>query len=68
MGGSYLDGEDLYLQMKVIKLKTLPTFDWTSPRKSLTEKEVIKWAGERQVYWCTKMDIYLVRADEETNR
>ncbi len=57
----------LLLQVKIIKLKHLPDFDWTTPLQSLTEKEVIKWAGERQVFWCVPMQIYLVRADEETN-
>ena len=49
--------------MKIIKLKKLPDFEWTAPIQSLTEKEAIKWAGDRQLFYCVPMDVYLVRED-----
>ena len=53
--------------MKIIKLKTLPTFPWTSPIKTLSDEELIEWSKGRQVYYCVPMDKYLVRVYEETN-
>jgi len=48
----------------IIKLKKLPDFEWTMALQVLTEEEVLEWAGDRQVYYCEPMDVYLVRADE----
>ena len=48
----------------IIELKKLPDFPWTSPIKTLSEEELIKWADGRQIYFCVPMDKYLVRCDD----
>ena len=53
--------------MKIIELKKLPDFPWTSPIKTLSEEELIKWADGRQLYYCTVMDKYIVRCDEDNS-
>ena len=51
--------------MKIIEIKRLPDFPWTSPIQTLTEEELIKWADGRELYFCVPMDKYLVRCDEK---
>ena len=50
--------------MKVIELKKLPDFDWTSPIETLSDEELEKWADGRQVYYVALMDKYIVEVKE----
>lgn len=54
--------------MKVIKLKKLPSFDYTSPMAILSETQAIVWAagrGVKTLYYCEKMEQWIIRMDDE---
>ena len=53
--------------MKLIKLKKLPRWQYTSPMSSMSERKARIWAegrGAKVLYFCTPMDKYLIRMDD----
>ena len=53
--------------MKLIKLKKLPTFSYTSPMSSLSERLAIIWAegrGVKELYWVIPMQKWIVKVDK----
>ncbi len=54
--------------MKVIQLKKLPDFSFTSPLYVMTERQAVMWAegrGAEELYWCIPSKMWIIRRDDE---
>ncbi len=55
--------------MKVIQLKKLPDFPYTSPLYVMTEAMALMWAegrGAEELYWCIPSKMWIIRRDDVT--